>query len=464
MAPLGVPGGSSRHRGRAVRREVVFVSGKDPIEESGGGHSTYVRAHGYAAIRAGFLPHIFGVGREGADVETDYGIVHRVRSPFAWLRQGRGTGYRSPLAPLHYPVTAAAVTTFLRSRPGPHLIHSFAMWGHAGVLASRTLASHGIEAVPICSAYTSYAHELHGRMAALQWNREPLRSARIAGEVLWGLALVARREGRAYRDSRLVLINYEAVRRILDADFGQGIRLRKIPYASETAFTRTAFDTPQPEPIASLAPADAPLVVAVSRHDPRKGIDTLIAALASLKSAGVRFRACLAGGGMLLESHRRLAQHRGLGAETAIVDFVPDSFAYLAHADVFVLPSREEGGGSLSLLEALQAGAAVVASNVDGIPEDISDGDNGLLFPPGDSSALARTLAQLLGEEQTRHRLARRARETFEARFSAPAFARALGEIYGELGFHPDDPLPRENARQIPAARARRSRRMRGSA
>jgi len=102
---------------------------------------------------------------------------------------------------------------------------------------------------------------------------------------------------------------------------------------------------------------------------------------------------------------------------------------------VFALPSLEEGSGSLSLLEALQAGVGVVASGVDGIPEDVTDGDSALLVSPGDAEGLAVALERVLTDPELRRRLARRARETFEARFSAGALADALKAVYAELGF-----------------------------
>lgn len=51
-----------------------------------------------------------------------------------------------------------------------------------------------------------------------------------------------------------------------------------------------------------------PLIVTVSRHDGRKGLDVLIAALADLRVRGIQFRACLLGVGILLEAHRPLAE------------------------------------------------------------------------------------------------------------------------------------------------------------
>jgi glycosyltransferase involved in cell wall biosynthesis len=110
---------------------------------------------------------------------------------------------------------------------------------------------------------------------------------------------------------------------------------------------------------------------------------------------------------------------------------------YLRRADLFVLPSLEEGSGSVALLEALQMGTAVVASSCDGIPEDVTDGQHALLIPPGDVKALRDALARLLGDSSLRAALAARGRDLFEERFSAGRFVGALRDVYIELGVSP---------------------------
>jgi glycosyltransferase involved in cell wall biosynthesis len=216
------------------------------------------------------------------------------------------------------------------------------------------------------------------------------------------------------------------------------VDIRLLPYASAAAF-RCPNDPPRrlPDSIANLRPVEAPLVVSVSRHDPRKGLDLLLKALHGLVQRGVPFRACLVGPGPLLGSHRRLADSLGLTGRVAIPGRVEDVFAYLGLADVFVLPSLEEGSGSVALLEALQAGTAVVASACDGIPENVADGEEALLVEPGDVEALQAALATVLDDDMLRSRLAERARKTYEERFSAPAFVTALGRAYADLGIVP---------------------------
>jgi glycosyltransferase involved in cell wall biosynthesis len=336
------------------------------------------------------------------------------------------------------PRVARQIDRFLASRPGPHLIHGFSAWGYTALLARERLRRLGIEATVVNSVYTTAEYE--SRIRAERAGAAGGRGKRMAAQFEYAMIrrFVAPCEGRIFTESRLVLLNYEAVHRLFLADYGVGAEVRRLPYASESAFLREAGrPAAPPAPITALEPRDAPLIVSVSRHDPRKGVDVLIRALGELRARGVRFRACLTSGGELLSEHRRLAERLGIADVTAITGWVKDPYEYLQHADIFVLPSLQEASGALSLLEALQAGLPVVASNIDGIPEDVTDGESALLIPPGDIAALGRALERLTGNAALRARLGRRGREIFDQRFSAESFATALGGVYSELGFHP---------------------------
>jgi glycosyltransferase involved in cell wall biosynthesis len=148
---------------------------------------------------------------------------------------------------------------------------------------------------------------------------------------------------------------------------------------------------------------------------------------------GVSYRACLLSDGRLLAPHRRLAAELGLDGQVAIPGHVEDVAAHLRAADVFVLPSFEEGSGSVSVLEALQAGVAIVASRCDGIDEDLVHGETALLVPPGDERALRDALAELLADPALRDRLGANARRLYRERFMADSFTEALDRVYTEL-------------------------------
>src|SRR5258706_9465147 len=403
--------------------DIVMIAGRDPREEVSGGHSSYVRSYARAAIMVGFVPHLFCVGRAASTSETELGIIHSMASPYRPFRQMVAAAHAGPLA--------AGVVRFAAGRRGKLLIHSFGVWGVAGVRAVPSLKKQGIEPVLVQSSYTTYRDEAlsHVRGAGTYSLRARIRFAALS----WWVALAVEPwERRAYLGSRVILINYESVGRLIRKRHGPKAQLRPMPYVAESAF----FDH-APAPKAFGRPRNVPLIVprivAISRHEPRKGIDVLLHALARLKAGGVQFQARLAGGGPLLAEHRALASRLRLDDSVTIEGVVPNVRPLLDAADVFVLPSREEQSGSLALLEALQAGAAVVASAVDGILEDLIDGEDALLTRPGDPAHLAAALARVLTDEPLRRDLQVRARATFDERFSAAPFSAALGSIYRDL-------------------------------
>jgi glycosyltransferase involved in cell wall biosynthesis len=291
--------------------------------------------------------------------------------------------------------------------------------------------------VPALSGfYTTADHETRAKMQSVARSHGWFHRIRYGGDHVWNRTAVRWYERWTYLHSRLVTVNYESVRRLLIGTYGAGPPIRKLPYTSEAAFLRSRPREPaaaEPAEIARLGAREAPLIVSVSRHDPRKGVDVLLRALAILRARRVPLRACLVSGGPLLASHRQLAARLQIDDVTAITGWVADPYPFLEHAEVFVLPSLQEASGSLALLEAMHAGLAVVASSIDGIPEDVTDGDSALLATPGDAAHLADSLQRVLTDHALRRRLAGRARETFAQRFAADAFARILGETYAEL-------------------------------
>jgi glycosyltransferase involved in cell wall biosynthesis len=163
----------------------------------------------------------------------------------------------------------------------------------------------------------------------------------------------------------------------------------------------------------------APLLVTVGRLAPTKGHRYLLEAVEMLaRNARWRdLRLLIVGTGSLLPQLQREVEDRGLAERVGFCGFHRNVLPFLEMADVFVLPSVQEGL-SLSALEAMALGKPVVACRVGGTPEVVVDGETGLLVAPADPAELASALEQLLLNPDLAHDMGmagqRRVRDAFD--------------------------------------------------
>lgn len=176
------------------------------------------------------------------------------------------------------------------------------------------------------------------------------------------------------------------------------------------------------------------LMVSVANLYPVKGHTHLIHALRLLKAAHPRLHLALAGRGPLHGDLSRQATGLGLQDRVHFLGLRADVPNLLRSADLFVLPSLSEGL-PLALLEAMLAGAPVVATHVGEIPEVLGDGVYGLTVPPADAVALAEAIHRILDDPEEACAMGERARVRAEARFTVRQMVDAYVALYGEL-FH----------------------------
>ncbi len=162
-----------------------------------------------------------------------------------------------------------------------------------------------------------------------------------------------------------------------------------------------------------------------------KGHKEFFSALLTLKDR-YPVEALIIGGGRREAEMRQMAADLGLGGRVHFLGQRQDIPNLLAALDIFVLPSHSEGV-SLALLEAMAAGLPVVASNVGGLPEVVTDGENGLLIPPKDPQALSQALERLMEKPDFAKVLGEKARCHMEENFSLERLGREMNEIYGEV-------------------------------
>ncbi len=173
-----------------------------------------------------------------------------------------------------------------------------------------------------------------------------------------------------------------------------GVDRRFTPQPSEAvSAVRTRFELPDR------------IALYVGTIEPRKGIDTLLAAWATLAASRPGVSLVIAGkpGWYTDRLHVRVRQ-LGLEKHVHWTGYVPAAVlpALYSAAEVFVFPSRYEGFG-LPPLEAMACGTPVVSSSAAALPEVV--GDAGLLVPPDDVPALAGALQRVLAEPALRAEL-----------------------------------------------------------
>lgn len=159
-------------------------------------------------------------------------------------------------------------------------------------------------------------------------------------------------------------------------------------------------------------------ILAVGRLVPKKGYPVLLEALHRLVASGTDLQCQIVGAGDLAGELDASIDRLGLGGLVTLSGASTHQEVAQAYrrADLFVqssvvLPDGDRDGIPNSLLEAMSSGLAVVASNVSGIPEILTDSRTGLLVPPGDAGALAEALGRLAHDPALRASLGGAARE-----------------------------------------------------
>jgi glycosyltransferase involved in cell wall biosynthesis len=184
---------------------------------------------------------------------------------------------------------------------------------------------------------------------------------------------------------------------------------------------------------APRAPDEPPTVLFVGRFVEKKGIPTLLDAMAILRERGNPLRLVMVGDGPLgpLVAGRAAdlggIEHTGWLANDQVKARMAGALA-LAVPSVTAKAGDAEGLPNV-ILEAMAAGIPVVGSDSAGIAEAIIDGETGLVVPPGDAAALAAALAGLAAQPMLRQAMAMAGRARAVAEFSAPAQSRRLEQI-----------------------------------
>lgn len=209
-------------------------------------------------------------------------------------------------------------------------------------------------------------------------------------------------------------------------------RLRTIPNGIRE---REIVETPEAVRKRIGVPEGRPMVAVVANLERRKGHLALFAALAELKSRGIVPMpwVVVEGTGPEEAVLREAIVARRLGDDVAFLGREARIFDLMNAADIIVLPSIADEDFPNVVLEAMSLSKPVIASRIAGTPEQIVDGETGVLVESGDIAALADALDSLGGDSMLRGVMGAAGRSRFEGRFTAEHAIMAYRALYAEL-------------------------------
>ncbi|RKU10234.1 hypothetical protein C6502_11815 [Candidatus Poribacteria bacterium] len=282
----------------------------------------------------------------------------------------------------------------------PAIIHSWLWYSNllCGIIRQFSLTPSGVN--PSCPLIVSQRGDYYARYGRTRlWLTEKI-IYRNADVLLTNSDRIRDNLRHRYPDKRIL-----AIRNLLD-----------LPSLA----SRSSSDTPPPWHI-----------VSVGRLTAEKGHQYLIEALYLLNTKFNRqdFTATIFGDGALRTQLAQLANRYHLSDRIQMPGFCDDIFAMLSTTHLFVLPSLHESSPN-ALIEAMGVGLPCIASSVGGVLDLIDHQENGLLFPPRASDALAAAINDILTDQELAVDLGRNARRRIEEMFNNDRSIQQLQTVY----------------------------------
>ncbi|MBI5944967.1 MAG: glycosyltransferase family 4 protein [Chloroflexi bacterium] len=183
----------------------------------------------------------------------------------------------------------------------------------------------------------------------------------------------------------------------------------------------------------SGVPKNIPVICSVARLTVQKNLELLIRAAACLKENGIFFRLWLVGDGPDRKNLEALVDSLNLQHEVFFWGTRPDIPNLLAASDVFVLPSRYEGGRTLSVMEAQAAGKPCVVTDVGDHRFMVENGVHGFVVPVDDLDSVVGGLSRILSDPESMTSLGAASREQAFSSYDVDLMTRRVLEVYKYL-------------------------------
>ncbi len=197
----------------------------------------------------------------------------------------------------------------------------------------------------------------------------------------------------------------------------------RLPYRYIPNFADTSNPAPQRKKDGVVR------IVFARRFEAIRGCELLAEVMPGILERHPEVELTIAGSGSM---EAGLRQCLGMNPRVIFTSYdASESVAFHGKFDIALVPSIASEGTSLSLLEAMAAGCAVVATDVGGMSNIVLNGHNGILVRP-EAEELEQGIERLLRDSLQRGRIARNARRTVEDSFSKDRWVRSWTEVFGE--------------------------------
>jgi glycosyltransferase involved in cell wall biosynthesis len=325
------------------------------------------------------------------------------------------------VSPLYDPLAVTRMLQEIR-RIRPHILHTHTAKAGAVGRAAALIAG---DARPPIIVHTYHGHVLRGYFA-------PLRTEffRETERVL------------ARHTTRLVAVGPQVRDDLVELGVAPPDKFSVIRLGIDLESRVLADGDRRSEYRALFGVRDDTFVVGwIGRMTGIKRVPDVLLSFRCLLEQGVDATLCMVGDGPDRIPAERHAKSLGVAKRVVWTGYQRDVSPYYSLFDALVLPSANEGTPVVAI-EALAACCPVVATRVGGVPDVVSDGDDGFLVSTGDVRAIADALASLARDPQLRRRMGRRGRELVVPRYRVQRLVDDMDALYRDLLSEQGLPLP----------------------
>ncbi len=385
----------------------IIVCGKSPTAMPGGlGSYSYNIAKIFHEL--GYQVHLLGYADNDELIKLDFGLLHQVKNPYLKL-VSFGNFFIVPK------IVNKTCRIIKASNADDVIIFGAAIWGKVAIDIKKKFNSNDVNISTIAAYFTTYKHEYEGQVRGA-----PITDYGISYNICLRLLLFftsiyhSKMELNVLKNIDRIIVHYDSAIRIITDEFPDvdARKIVNIPYYIDL------YDRISETQLESRNITNKKCIVTICRHDPRKGINSLLKAIRILSYTGLEFNCVIAGTGFFRKKHIQLSNKLGISHLVSFPGFISSTEELLLSADIFVISSLEEGSGAVTVLEAMKCGLPIVTTRCDGIPEDLTHEKTAIIVEMDNPEQLAEELERLLRNSELRNYIAGNAKIEFNNRFS----------------------------------------------